>query len=92
LAAESRADDFEEVVGVLTEEQARREASRCLVCGLCGNCRSCIDLFGCPAFTLEEGQVRIDPELCMGCGVCAAICPNGAIRKVPEAAVRELEK
>ncbi|HEC11479.1 MAG TPA: hypothetical protein ENI86_18225 [Acidimicrobiales bacterium] len=77
-----RRTNFEEVVGVLTEEEARAEAARCLVCGLCGNCNSCLDLFGCPAFRLEGNLIEIDPLLCVGCGVCAQFCPNGAIHPV----------
>ncbi len=77
----SRPIDDSEVAVVLTEFQARQEASRCKVCGLCGNCRSCLDLFGCPAFFVRDGGIFIDPELCMGCGVCESVCPNGAIRE-----------
>ncbi len=70
--------------GALTEAQARAEAARCMVCGRCGNCRACLDLFGCPAFHLDAaGAIRIDPQLCNGCGQCADLCPNGAIRPVP---------
>ena len=77
--------EYNEVVGALSEAQARVEAARCLGCGQCGNCRSCIDLFGCPAFFLaDDGRPQIDPALCIGCGVCAAICPNGAIGKVQD--------
>jgi TPP-dependent indolepyruvate ferredoxin oxidoreductase alpha subunit len=75
-----RSGRFEEVIGTLTEAQAHAEAARCAACGLCGNCRACLDLFGCPAFYLEEGRLQIDPKLCNGCGVCAAFCPNSAIR------------
>jgi indolepyruvate ferredoxin oxidoreductase alpha subunit len=74
-----------EVVGVLTEEQARSEAARCMVCGLCANCSACIDSFGCPAFYRKDGLIHIDPKLCTGCGVCAQLCPNGAIRPRGEA-------
>ncbi|MBI5527761.1 MAG: FAD-dependent oxidoreductase [Deltaproteobacteria bacterium] len=80
-----RTTDFVEVLQPLTEARARTEASRCLLCGLCGNCRSCIDVLGCPAFYVEDDRVRIDHTLCNGCGVCAALCPNGAIRKVAPA-------
>lgn len=71
---------FEEVTHSLTEAQAKLEASRCLACGWCGNCRACIDLFGCPAFREQDGKAFIDGALCNGCGVCADLCPNGAIR------------
>ncbi len=83
LPPETRTEGFEEVVKTLGEEQARVEASRCLMCGLCGNCRACIDLFGCPAIGEDEaGVITIDSLLCTGCGVCAVLCPNGAIRSV----------
>lgn len=79
-----RTRDLSEVVLPLKEHQARAEAARCMVCGLCGNCRTCIDLFGCPAFYVEDDRMHIDTELCMGCGVCAEICPNSAIVKLEE--------
>jgi indolepyruvate ferredoxin oxidoreductase, alpha subunit len=82
LAGEKRLEGFDEVVSVLSEGQARAEASRCLSCGTCGNCRACLDLFGCPAFFEKDGLAAIDPGLCNGCGVCAELCPNGAIHSV----------
>ncbi len=85
LPEDKRTTTFDEVVLPLTEKQAQIEASRCMVCGTCGNCRVCIDLFGCPAFYVSEGRIEIDAALCMGCGVCAEICPNGAIKRVGEA-------
>ncbi len=54
------------------------EAERCAGCGVCLS-------HGCPAIAdvTPEGkrkkQVRILPQLCASCGVCAAICPSGAI-------------
>ncbi|MFQ5599787.1 MAG: FAD-dependent oxidoreductase [Candidatus Krumholzibacteriia bacterium] len=80
LPPERRIGGFEEVVGTLTAARARAEAARCAVCGQCGNCRACIDLFGCPAFYIEDGLIQINPMLCNGCGICAAFCPNAAIR------------
>jgi indolepyruvate ferredoxin oxidoreductase alpha subunit len=46
----------------------------------CKNHRTCINDFACPAFYLDEaGGVRIDPDVCVGCTVCAQICPENAI-------------
>ncbi|MCP3877074.1 MAG: FAD-dependent oxidoreductase, partial [Sulfitobacter sp.] len=75
-----RATHFKEVIGTLSDEDARIEGARCEACGLCGNCRSCLDLFGCPAFLSVGHQAGIDPALCTACGVCAQFCPNGAIQ------------
>ena len=86
IPLEQRLAGFDEVVGVLSEPRARAEAARCAACGQCANCRACLDLFGCPAFYLEDGLIRINPALCNGCGVCADFCPNGAIRPVETAA------
>jgi indolepyruvate ferredoxin oxidoreductase alpha subunit len=46
-----------------------REA--CTVCGTCIR-------FGCPAIEMIDERAAIN-ELCSGCGVCAQICPSGAI-------------
>ena len=46
----------------------------------CIGCRRCVREIGCPGIVnSEEGRVRIDPALCVGCGLCAGICPIKAI-------------
>ena len=47
----------------------------------CAACLTCVRLcpFGAPRID-ENRQARIEPLLCRGCGVCAAECPNKAIR------------
>jgi indolepyruvate ferredoxin oxidoreductase alpha subunit len=45
----------------------------------CKNHRDCINEIGCPAFYLDEEKVRINPNTCVGCAVCAQICPENAI-------------
>lgn len=45
----------------------------------CKNHRDCVNLFACPAFYVEENQVRINENLCIGCAVCTQVCPEHAI-------------
>lgn len=45
----------------------------------CTNHRDCINELACPAFYLEGKRVRIDADACVGCAVCAQICPENAI-------------
>jgi len=52
----------------------------------CKNHRDCISEIGCPAFYLEGERVQIDPNTCVGCAVCAQICPENAITPVKEKA------
>jgi indolepyruvate ferredoxin oxidoreductase alpha subunit len=44
----------------------------------CSGCFDCLDV-GCPAISILEDKAVIDSEVCTGCGVCAQICPQGAI-------------
>jgi len=75
-----RVQDFRQVELTLGEMEARAEARRCLACGLCANCNSCIEAFACPALALdEEGRIVIEEALCNGCGVCPQLCPNDAL-------------
>ena len=46
----------------------------------CRRCGTCLQLFACAAIYKEGGVYKIDKNLCTGCGVCATICPNNAIR------------
>jgi indolepyruvate ferredoxin oxidoreductase alpha subunit len=49
----------------------------------CNLCKLCIIRTGCPAIDLGEESVLIDPALCDGCGLCAAVCNLEAIVKEP---------
>lgn len=68
---------------VRTEKEAIQEATRCL--GL-HNCRSCeLCRIFCPDLCItynDAGQLSIDYQYCKGCGICAAVCPKGAIKMV----------
>ncbi|OYD15695.1 indolepyruvate ferredoxin oxidoreductase subunit alpha [candidate division WOR-3 bacterium JGI_Cruoil_03_51_56] len=44
----------------------------------CIGCKVCLGL-GCPAITMEQGKAKILEAICVGCGMCADVCPKGAI-------------
>jgi indolepyruvate ferredoxin oxidoreductase alpha subunit len=49
----------------------------------CGCNRLCTRVFKCPGLIWDHQKAVsiIDEVICAGCGVCASICPAGAIRK-----------
>jgi len=49
--------------------------------GIAG-CTSCIDACPAEAITSLIETVEVSPNLCQGGGVCASVCPTGAIRYV----------
>ena len=81
-----RQSTFEEVQGGLDEHNALYEARRCLSCGNCFECDNCYGV--CP----DNAVIKLGPgkrfqfnyDYCKGCGICAAECPCGAIKMVPE--------
>jgi 2-oxoacid:acceptor oxidoreductase delta subunit (pyruvate/2-ketoisovalerate family) len=86
LDAARRTSSFEEVQKGLDETNAQYEARRCLSCGNCFECDNCYGV--CPdnaVIKLGAGnRFRFNYDYCKGCGVCAAECPCGAIKMVPE--------
>lgn len=49
----------------------------------CGCNRLCTRVFRCPGLNWDgaTGKAKIDEAICVGCGVCADICPSGAIER-----------
>lgn len=81
-----RQSTFEEVLGGLDANNALFEARRCLSCGNCFECDNCYGV--CPDnAVVKRGpgkRFEFNYDYCKGCGLCAAECPCGAIKMVPE--------
>lgn len=60
----------------------RNDSRQYIVSDSCIGCKRCINL-SCPAISaLSNGKVEINQTLCNGCGVCAQVCPVGALMEV----------
>jgi Pyruvate/2-oxoacid:ferredoxin oxidoreductase delta subunit len=63
------------------DEEAVLEAGRCMSCGTCNLCQSCV--LGCPdaccRLDENEGKIVIDLYHCKGCGICAYECSRGVL-------------
>ena len=44
----------------------------------CRSCKACMKI-GCPAVSMSTGKAKIDPTLCVGCGLCGQMCKFDAI-------------
>ncbi len=42
-------------------------------------CNQCIDVCSTRAIVPDGDHVKVEPQLCMGCGACATVCPSGAM-------------
>lgn len=49
----------------------------------CRGCKRCMK-FGCAAISFRDGHAVVDSTLCIGCGVCAGLCPFDAFESEVE--------
>jgi glutamate synthase (NADPH) small chain len=86
-SAEEVLGHFEERMVGLTDKQAVDEAKRCMSCGMCFECDNCV--IYCPQTAVKRTPkseatmgryVYTDYDLCIGCHICADVCPTGYIK------------
>ena len=84
---ETALGNFTDRLGVLDEKQAVAEAKRCMSCGMCFECDNCVVY--CPQTAVSRVKkteattgryVTTDYDKCIGCHICADVCPTGYIQ------------
>jgi NADPH-dependent glutamate synthase beta subunit-like oxidoreductase len=85
-SAEEVLGHFHERLMPLSEEQMINETKRCMSCGMCFECDNCVVF--CPqdaVFRVKKTNsttgryVDTDYTKCIGCHICADVCPTGYI-------------
>jgi NADPH-dependent glutamate synthase beta subunit-like oxidoreductase len=86
-SAEDVLGHFKERVIGYSEAEAVAEAKRCMSCGMCFECDNCV-IF-CPqdaVYRVSKDEkttgryVATDYAKCIGCHICADVCPTGYIK------------
>jgi len=86
-SAEEVLGHFAERMVGFTDKQAVDEAKRCMSCGMCFECDNCV--IYCPQTAVKRTPkaeatmgryVYTDYDLCIGCHICADVCPTGYIK------------
>ena len=79
--------NFDERLVALVQERAVAEAKRCMSCGMCFECDNCVVY--CPqtaVYRVKKTEatlgryVATDYDKCIGCHICADVCPTGYIQ------------
>ena len=87
ITADTVLNNFKERFSALEEQKTIDEAARCMSCGMCFECDNCVVY--CPEdaiFRVKKDQramgryVDTDYDKCVGCHICAEVCPSGYIK------------
>ncbi|HRH79919.1 MAG TPA: NAD(P)-binding protein [Thiobacillaceae bacterium] len=88
LDKESALGNFQDRLGQLDDKQVVAEAKRCMSCGLCFECDNCV--IYCPQTAVFKVRKKDNPTTgryvdtdyskCIGCHICADVCPTGYIQ------------
>ena len=87
ITADEVLNNFQERFSSLEEQKTVDEAERCMSCGMCFECDNCVVY--CPEdaiFRVSKDQramgryVDTDYDKCVGCHICAEVCPSGYIK------------
>ncbi|TCS73874.1 NADPH-dependent glutamate synthase beta subunit-like oxidoreductase [Sulfuritortus calidifontis] len=87
LDKDSALGNFQDRLGQLSEKEVVDEAKRCMSCGLCFECDNCV--IYCPQTAVFKVKKKDNPTTgryvdtdytkCIGCHICADVCPTGYI-------------
>jgi Pyruvate/2-oxoacid:ferredoxin oxidoreductase delta subunit len=79
--------NFEERLHALSDKEVVDEAKRCMSCGQCFECDNCVVY--CPQVAVFKVKKKDNPTVgryvdtdytkCIGCHICADVCPTGYI-------------
>jgi glutamate synthase (NADPH/NADH) small chain len=86
VTAEDVIGNYQERLVALDESAVVAEAERCMSCGMCFECDNCVVY--CPQDAVKKTKrnesttgryVETDYDKCIGCHICADVCPTGYI-------------
>jgi indolepyruvate ferredoxin oxidoreductase alpha subunit len=72
----------EEICALYAKAIKEKQRRPFYVSDKCKDHKNCLMELACPAFYVWNDRVKIDPNMCTGCAVCAQVCPENAILPV----------